>query len=344
MQNADQSTHMSRTLALLALGMLAGCTAMRPAPPVDAPAEPSPAPVETAAAEPPPAAPAPPAPAPRPAPPPRHDVAVLFAESAPSAAAIVAEVEDALPAARYRVTPITLGAGVPAHPAASPAAVVAVGREAVDAARALFAATPIVFAQVFAYEQVLAAGGDIWGVQSLPPLDLQLTAWKALDPSLEHVGVILSTAHAAWAADALAAAHASSTAVTLETSASDRETLYLFKRLAPRLDGLWLLPDNEVLGPAVLDELIDYATSHGVSVLAFNDALLPRGALVSVSSTPEDVAEKIRYVLDRVLAGDTEDLPAMTPLSAAALRVNVSVAAALELPPVSKTAWVMSRE
>lgn len=322
--------------------MLAGCTAMRSAPPLEAP--PAPAPAEIAAIDQPPPVPAAPAPAPRPAPPPRQDVTVLFEASTPSAAAIAAKVEGALPAARYRVTAITLGASTPARPAAPPAAIVAVGREAVETARALFAATPIVFAQVFAYEQVLAAGGAIWGVQSLPPLDLQLKAWKSLDPSLEHVGVILSAEHAGWAADALAAAHASSTDVTLETSASDRETLYLFKRLAPRLDGLWLLPDTEVLGPAVLDELIGYATSHGVGVLAFNDALLPRGALASVSSTPEDVAEKIRYVLERVLAGDTDGLPAMTPLSVAALRVNVSVAAALELPPVTEAAWVVSRD
>jgi hypothetical protein len=339
MHNADKSKQMSRSLALLALVTLAGCASTRPAPQAVPPPEPEPvAEVDAPAAAPAVARVAPP-PAPRPAPPPRHDVAVLFEASTPSAAAIVAEVESTLPAPRYRVTAITLGTGAPELPAA-PAAIVAVGREAVDAARALSADTPIVFAQVFAYEQVLAAGGAVWGVQSLPPLHLQLEAWKTLDPSLARVGVILSAAHARWAADALAAARATSIDMTLETSASDRETLYLFKRLAPRLDGLWLLPDNEVLGPAVLNELIDYATSHGVSVLSFNDALLPRGALVSVSSAPEDVAEKIRYVLDRVVAGDTEDLPAMTALSVAALQVNPSVAAALELPPVPESAWV----
>ena len=35
-------------------------------------------------------------------------------------------------------------------------------------------------------DEALQAGGPIWGVQSLPPLALQLKSWQAVDPSLAH--------------------------------------------------------------------------------------------------------------------------------------------------------------
>ncbi len=50
-------------------------------------------------------------------------------------------------------------------------------------------------------------------------------------------------------------------------------------------------------------------------MLVPNDALLSWGALVSASSTPADVARNVRGVLDRVSAGSTASLPAMTPLT-----------------------------
>jgi hypothetical protein len=52
----------------------------------------------------------------------------------------------------------------------------------------------------------------------------------------------------------------------------------VFKRLAPQIDGLWLVPDDRILSPAVLRELLNYAVSHGVRVCVFSDTLLQWGA------------------------------------------------------------------
>ena len=82
------------------------------------------------------------------------------------------------------------------------------------------------------------------------------------------------------------------------------------------------------------------ASSHGVGVLTFNEALLQWGALLSASSTPEDVAQTVHHVLDRVVAGRTQGLPAMTPLSVLDLTISPTVANALGLPPVLQPHWV----
>ncbi len=60
----------------------------------------------------------------------------------------------------------------------------------------------------------------------------------------------------------------------------------------------------------------------------------------SATAVPADVAAAVAGLVARVAAGETAELPAMTPLSAAALTVNADAAAALGLPPVAVQRWV----
>ena len=289
--------------------------------------------------------PAPPEPVVQPAPPrepPRADIVLVVDPSTPAHAGVADEIVAALPPRRYRVERVLATAAPELEALRSRrVTIVAVGPGAVLAARAALPDRPLVFCQVPAYAEALQAGGPIWGVQTLPPLELQLKSWQSIDPSLRTIALIVSAAGAALADEARAAADSRSADLLVETSASDRETLYLFRRLAATVDGLWLLPDNAALSPAALRDILTLASTRGIGVLTFNEALLARGALLTATAVPADVAATVTRVVDRVVAGRTSDLPAMTPLSAAALAVNVDVAAALGLPPVIESHWVV---
>ena len=335
-------------LALIAVPLLAlaGCAIFRP----DSPVQPTPEPVATEApvevAPPPPEPPPPkPTPAPRPKPPPTRDVVVLFQEGSDGYRDVAAKILEQLPSARYRAVLVPLH--VPDSPdllaplvALRPAVAIAVGREAVDFARAHLASTPLVFCQVFNYQELFESGRQIWGVQPLPPLALQLRGWSTVDPSRKRIGMIVSETQKSLVSEARAVA-SPAVEIKAEVSSSDRDTLYLFKRLAPQVNGLWLFPDNKILSPPVLRELMSYAVAHDVGVLVSNDALLAWGALVSASSTPADVARNVRGVLDRVSAGSTAGLPAMTPLTEIKLQVNAGVARALGVSDVPQAALVL---
>jgi ABC-type uncharacterized transport system substrate-binding protein len=288
--------------------------------------------------------PAPPQPAPLPAPPreaPRVDIALVVDASAPAHAGVADEIAAALPPRRYRITRLTTDAAPELEALRTRrVTVVAVGPAAVVAARAALPDKPLVFCQVPSYANALQAGAPIWGVETLPPLELQLKSWQSVDPSLRTVALIVSASGAALADEARRAASSLATDLLVETSASDRETLYLFRRIAAAVDGLWLLPDNDALSPAILRELLSLASTRGIGVLTFNEALLSRGALLTAVAVPADIAETVAHVVDRVVAGRTTDLPAMTPLRAAALAVNVDVATALGLPPITSPRWV----
>ena len=189
---------------------------------------------------------------------------------------------------------------------------VAIGVEAVEAARAQLPAAALVFCQVFDYQDLLGAERT-WGVQSVPPLGLQLATWKELDSSLQRIGLIVSDAHAGLVDGAMQAASVAAAEVSVAVSASDRETLYLFKRLAPQLDGLWLFPDNRILSPACCTSL-DLRATHGIGVLVFNDALL----LGSSAQREQHGAGRRAHGPRRDRAcrrGPNKLLPSMTPLS-----------------------------
>jgi ABC-type uncharacterized transport system substrate-binding protein len=334
MRNAYRRIGLPPVAVLLLL--LAGCTTPGPTavppPPLEVAVEPPPpAPL----APPAPVAPAPPAPAPR------TEIALILDTSTPAPAVVADEIAATLPPRLYRVE--RFASDATAELAAlrdRRVTLVAVGVEAVRAARAALPNKPLVFCQVPEYPEALPAGAAAWGVRTLPPLALQLKSWRAIDPTLRTVALIVSASGAELADEARQAASSLATDLLVETSTSDRETLYLFRRLAATVDGLWLLPDNDALSPQALRELLSYATSRGIGVLTFNEALLARGALAAAMAVPADVAATVVRLVARVAAGETAQLPAMTPLSAAALAVNVEAATALGLPPMAVERWV----
>jgi len=219
---------------------------------------------------------------------------------------------------------------------------VAIGLPAARIARDEFRG-PVVFAQVFNYKELLVEGRAIKGVAAMPPFDLHVQDWKKLDPQVRRIGLIVSPTHTDLVPQAELAARNASITVKHEVSGSDRETLYLFKRLAPQIDGLWLIPDDRILSPAVLRDLMAYAVTHRVRVCVFSDTLLDWGALMSASATPTDIARTLHRVLETMMAGRTNALPPLTPLSELAIRINTSVAGRLGISP-SRGSWVVRGE
>jgi hypothetical protein len=136
----------------------------------------------------------------------------------------------------------------------------------------------------------------------MPRLDLQVQDWTKLDPKLRRVGLIVSQSHTDLISQAQLAAKIATVSFKSEISGSDRETLYLFKRMAPHIDGIWLVPDDQILSPGTLRNLLEYAVSHGVRVCVFSDALLDWGALMSARPTTPDTARTLRRLLERMMA------------------------------------------
>ncbi len=311
--------------------LIGGCTALPPVPPVVE------TPVETATPVPDP--PTPPEPAPPPAPPepapaaPPVRTAVLLSDDIPAFSAIAEEI-----VARVGDAPVSIH-----NLDANPANVSRIRSAAAEADRliavGLFAASiareiedkPLVFCQVFNYQDHDLISASSKGVKLLPPFDLQLDEWLELDPDLTRVGVVLGLGQGQLVEEIRAATQAREIELVVRTVRSDKEALYNFKRMTQEIQGLWLVPDNRVLSPAVVREILSYSARHRKQVVVFGANLLELGALMSVASDPGDVADS---VLERIALIDSDNEvpgPDMQSLTTLDVDINAEVARYLGL-------------
>ncbi len=193
-------------------------------------------------------------------------------------------------------------------------AVVAVGLRAAISATSM-SKVPVVFCQVFNIEQNNLISDNSRGISSLPPLDLQIAAWKELDPSLSSIGAIVGPGHEDLIAEAEAAAAEHGIELHFRIAKSDRETLYLFNRLVGEIDGFWLFPDNRILSAPVLKEMLSYGSRHRVQISVFNESLLALGATLSSSTVDADIADTIIHILGQIASGNIGDVPPVSPLN-----------------------------
>lgn len=216
--------------------------------------------------------------------------------------------------------------------------VIAVGLPAAQFTRRL-AGKRVVFCQVFNYDEAGLPASGVKGVSALPPLAEPFRLWKAIDPRLERIGVITGPRLGGVVAEARAAARAAGLDLVHVEVNSDKETLYAFRRLLPRIQGLWLVPDNRVLSAGVIRDVLAQAVREGRQVLGFRHELLALGALLSVENDPADVAAQVLARVRSRPSGSEMPGPAVTALTQADVRVNRVVLQSLGLQLPVGNAW-----
>ena len=199
--------------------------------------------------------------------------------------------------------------------------VVAIGLRAAKSSVAM-SNKPVVFSQVFNYQDHGLLNENTRGVASVPPLDAQLAAWKEVDPTLARIGAIIGEGHEDLIAEAEVAAARHGVELLVHVTRSDQETLYFFKRMILDIDGFWLFPDNRVLSGRALQQIMEDAQRQHVPVLVPSESMLQMGASISISSVASDIAATISRVIRQIQAGDIESVPPITPLSAIRVLTN----------------------
>ena len=321
----------ARSSLLLWLVILSGCTIFNPQPPE----LPEPVVGIDPLAEPEPEVLPPPEPDPVPPPKPRLPpeptnisplVAVVLSDRTPAYVAVAEALDKHLE--NHEIYDLSDRSLAPKEAFASIAdsnasSVVAVGLPAALAARR-FATVPVVVGQVFNINDADLLSAGVKAVGVLPPIGLQIDAWRRLDPSLRNVGAILGKGHDALIAEADQAMKERGIKLHVAIAESDRETLYLFNRLVRDIDGFLLFPDNRILSRKVLHEMMDYASRHRVQIAVFNEPLLELGATFSAVSPAANIAETIADVLNEIINGDIDAVPPVSGLSQIEIEMNPS--------------------
>lgn len=216
--------------------------------------------------------------------------------------------------------------------------VVAIGLAAARAAREL-SGKQVIFCQVFNYTDYDLITPWMKGVSMLPRFSEQLRVWKDVNPNLRRVALITGANQHHLITAAIEAAQDYGMEVVYREVHSDKETLYSFKRLAPEVQGLWLLPDNRVLSAGVIRALMSYAVRQRKEVLVFSPTLLKIGGLISIEGTESDVAGQVLARLQQAYGQKEIPGPDVLPLTSMQLQINARMAKqlGLALPAKYKT-------
>lgn len=179
-----------------------------------------------------------------------------------------------------------------------------------------------VFCQVFNYTEYGLTSARRKGVSMLPSVDKTLMIWKELSPAIKDVAVISGPGLDEVLQQAVDVAAKRGVVLHPVTVANDKEYLYAYKKLAEKVQGYWLLPDNRVLSVRTLKDVMNFSVRNGKQVAVFNKELLRLGGLFSVSSSYSDIADKVIQRLD--MAANREDVPGvdLLPLDKAELKIN----------------------
>src|SRR4030095_1517288 len=94
------------------------------------------------------------------------------------------------------------------------------------------------------------------------------------------------------------AADASGLALVVHEVSSDKEALFRFRQMLAQIDGAILLPDEAVLSPAVIEQMLDYSRPRHKEVVVYSDALFALAAFMLVAPVAEDIAHQVVQLLD----------------------------------------------
>jgi len=208
--------------------------------------------------------------------------------------------------------------------------VVAIGLAAAKSAAQLIQ-IPVIFCQVYNYQDHGLVNEYIKGVSLIPSVNQQLLIWKAILPDLKQVGVITGSGNQPFIESTIKNALAHNIAITSRTVSNDKEMWAEFRRLTPQVDAFWLLPDNRILSKRTLRNIINYSSKHETPLFTINGLLLPAGAVISSTQIGDDIAGKVVSRLLSIKPDNTVPGSDVEALSLAHAFVNTQATKRLNL-------------
>ncbi len=199
--------------------------------------------------------------------------------------------------------------------------VVAIGLAAAKAASQL-QQMPVVFCQVYNYQDHHLITDYIKGVSLIPAIDRQFEAWKMILPELKQVGFITGNGKTAFTKQATERAAAYGVTLVSRVVNNDKEMWREFRRLTAQVDGFWLLPDNRILSKRTLRSMMSYSAKHAMPLFTTNGLLLRAGAAISATQYSDDVAHQVVKRLRATAPDNTIPGADIAPLEQARIFIN----------------------
>lgn len=216
-----------------------------------------------------------------------------------------------------------------------PDLILAVGPWALEVVSSQPIDLPVVFTMVLNPPTVIGTGArNITGASLNVPIGQQIRLLKELGPQIRRVGVVFNPAKTGYlVSGAEPAALAEGLQLVTRRVNSPKEAIRAVNALQEEgVDALWILPDETVLEPHVVEYMLLVSYRNKIPLLGLSERQAEMGALLSLSfSSARDIGRQAGELANAILEGTPADEVPYTPVREVQLTVNLRAAQKLGL-------------
>ncbi|QSQ17254.1 ABC transporter substrate-binding protein [Myxococcus landrumensis] len=221
--------------------------------------------------------------------------------------------------------------------AQKPALVLALGPLAANAARrSLGEDIPVLFAMVPYYEKYGLEGPNVTGISLTSDLGPELEALVAVSPKVRRVGMVhdprFSASTVTHAQSSAASRNLSILALEVDSPAKVEKVL---ESAAGRVDALLMVADKTVGNAAVVQELIAFAQSKRLPLIALTPSQVKEGAALALSPSPLAIGLQAGRLANRIIH-EKVDPGALAVAQPEGLDLSINLTTAKKLGPSSE--------
>ena len=214
-----------------------------------------------------------------------------------------------------------------------PDLILAIGVWALEVVASHTMDVPVVYAMVVNPPSIVKAGANITGASMNVPVEQSILLFKQLSPQVRRVGMLYSPAKTGYLVrDAEAVAREHGIQLVTREVRSPKEAIPALETLQEAVDALWILPDETVLAPAVVQQMLLLSYRKKLPLLGLSEAQARMGALLSLSfASGEDIGRQAGDLANSILAGKAAAAVPYTTARQVKLTVNLKAAQKLGL-------------
>ncbi len=207
-----------------------------------------------------------------------------------------------------------------------------VGTPALQAASGKKTSLPVVYSMVFNPTSIIGANTkNVTGVSMNVSVKEIVQLFKELSLKIRRVGVVFNPAKSGYLViQAASLARKQGIQLVTRQIRSANMAIQAVNSLRGKIDALWIVPDETILGDEVLQYMLLFSYENRVPVLGLSERQTQMGALLSLSyKSSKDMGRQAGEMANRILRESKPSrIPPITPRQ---VKLNVNLKAARKL-------------
>ena len=218
-----------------------------------------------------------------------------------------------------------------------PDLILAIGPWAFQVTAAQATNIPVVYAMVLNPSSLLPAGvKNVTGASMNVPVETTIRLFKQLGSQIRRVGVLFNRAKTGYLVRrAMQVGREQGLEIIDREIRSPKEAIQALDGLQDEIHALWILPDEIVLTPEVVQYMVLFSYRKKVPLIGLSERQAQMGALLSLSfASSEDIGRQAAELANSILEGQPPDRLPFTMARQVKLTVNLKAAEKLgiEIP------------